>query len=85
MSNFTVPKGTYTTLATIMGASYDNTKDYILHVNEITRGLLQINSANTGRGKEYKSFADINIDKAVTIYLRGTADTIDVYIEEKKA
>ena len=82
MANFTVTT-TYKTLADIMGASYDVTKDYIIHVNEITRGILQVNASNTGRGKEYKSFSEITITKGTTIYLRGTADTISIYVESK--
>ena len=83
MANFTVTKD-YQTLATIMGASYDNTKDYIIHVNEILLGLLQANASNTGRGKEYKSFMQFEVSKGTTIYLKGTSGNIDIYVEEKK-
>lgn len=83
MANFTVTKD-YQTLATIMGDSYDVTKDYIIHVNEIVLGLLQANATNTGRGKEYKSFMQFEVSKGTTIYLKGSAGNIDIYVEEKK-
>lgn len=82
MANYTVTT-TYKTLASIMGTDYDATKDYTIHVNEITRGILQVNASNTGRGKEYKSFSEINITKGTTMYFKGTADTISIYVESK--
>ena len=84
MANYNVTT-TYTTLANIMGASYDATKDYIIHVNEILLGLLQANASNTGRGKEYKSFMQFEVGKGTTIYLRSTSHDIDIYVEEKKS
>ena len=84
MANYNVTT-TYTTLANIMGASYDATKDYIIHVNEILLGLLQANASNTGRGKEFKSFAEFEVGKGNTLYLRGTSGNIDIYVEENKS
>ena len=82
MSNFTVTT-TYQTLATIMGASYDATKDFSVHVNEIALGLLQVSDSNTTKGKEYPSFADFVIEKGTTVYLKGSISNIDIYITEK--
>ena len=84
MSNYTVTT-TYQTLATIMGADYDNTKDYIIHINEIPLGLLHVNASNTGNGKEYKSFSEFEIGKAETVYLKGSASPIDIYVSDKKS
>lgn len=82
MSNYTVTT-TYQTLSDILGADYDATKDYHIHVNEIAMGLLQISDNNTSMGKQYPSFSDFVVDKGATVYLKGTNIEVNIFAEGK--
>ena len=96
MGNYIVTT-TAQTLDTIMGADFDDTKSYIIHVNDNTPSVLAIipseyESGTTtvkpydgSRGIERPSFSDYEIGKnGATTYLKSTNSDIDIYIAEKE-
>lgn len=92
MSNYAITS-TAQTLDDIMGADYDNTKTYSLHINQCAPAVLSVIPATkTGStvdpydgsaGKQYKEFSDISgITNGEEIYFKSTSNDINVFIEE---
>lgn len=92
MANYTITN-TAQTLDDVMGADFDNTKTYSIHINQCAPAVLSVVPATkTGStvdpydgsaGKQYKEFSDITgIASGDEIYFKSTNGNIDVYIEE---
>lgn len=87
MANYTVPADDWVDIETLMDDNYDATKDYVLYINQISLGLLQLaygDSKPTEKGMELPSFTKINITKATgdAVWVKASASPIDVYIYE---
>ena len=87
MANYTVSAEDWTDLSTLMGASYGASKNYALYVNQISLGLLQIDTGSskpTGKGKELPSFTTETIGTGAgsTFWLKASASPIDIYVYE---
>ena len=87
MANYTVPADDWTDIETLMDDDYDATKDYVLYINQISLGLLQLAYADTKpteKGMELPSFTKINITKATgdAVWVKASSSPIDVYIYE---
>ena len=86
MANYTVPQGTYTSFKDILGNDFNNSKSYKFFINDFTLGLLQLNTDNTkesARGLELTKYNWYIVgSNGASIYLRGTAQAIDIWVEE---
>ena len=87
MANYIVPADDWTDLETLMDTNYDATKDYVLYINQIPLGLLQLAYADTKpteKGMEIPSFTKVNITKATgdAVWVKASANPIEVYIYE---
>ena len=86
MANYTITTD-WTDIDTLLDTDYDDTKDYVLYVNQIPLGLLQLaysDTEPTEKGMEIPSFAKISIAKNTgsTTWVKASASPIDVYIYE---
>ena len=86
MANYTIPKGTYTSLKDIMGTDFNAAKSYNVYINDYNLGLVQViddDSDADARGKEISKFATVEVGTAgASVYFRGTAEAIDIWVEE---
>lgn len=89
MTNYVIKRGDYEPLSDIMGADYETTDTYIVHVNK-TGATLQVLSTtdtptNQERGVEYKEFEEFEIpaDTGDDVYLRSNLNNISVDIRVK--
>lgn len=86
--NYTIPANTdWITLADLMGEDYDSTQYYVIHVNEITNGLLQYTCrldmpTNEDIGQQFSNFSTIKVGTDVGDYtfLKATDTPIDVEV-----
>lgn len=86
MANYTIPKGTYTSLKDIMGTDFDAAKSYNVYINDYNLGLVQViddDSDADARGKEIGKFATVEVGTdGASVYFRGTAEAIDIWVSE---
>lgn len=90
MANYTVPADDWTALSTLMGDDYDASNNLSLYVNNISEGVLGIEtnaSKPTGRGIELPSFTTYSIGTGAgaSFWLKGSKFPVDVYIYEVAA
>lgn len=87
--NYRVKEGEYQPLSDIMGADYETTDKYGIHVDEMPIGNLLSFTYRTGepplrtdRGREFPSFSVIEVaaDTGDDCYLRGTNGPVDIEI-----
>ena len=96
MANYTVTP-TAQTLDTIMGADFDSSKTYSIHINQCAPGVLQVipgtktddtlDAYDGSRGTEYPEFAELlNITNGDEVYFKSsTMNEIDIYVVEVSA
>ena len=96
MANYTVTS-TAQTLETIMGADFDDSKTYNIHINACAPAVLgvipgsldgnsKLEAYDGSRGFEFKEFSDINgFANGDTTYFKSTGNDIDIFVEEVSA
>lgn len=88
--NYKIKKGEWTTLKDVMGSNYDATRNYAIHVNEISLGFLKlyysdsVPTVNEGREIPQHSVIHIGVDEGAEVYLMGTCADVDINIFEVK-